>query len=115
MCIRDRDMRYPGTPLLTLEGHIGPVNQVQWHPKKSGVLVSCGDDCQVLYWDTSALLGQTSSNTARWNNQNVVHTVDTPQMAYTTETEANNLVLNPSGTHVGTVNGKTFTAINLNT
>lgn len=109
------DMRYPGTPLLTLEGHIGPVNQVQWHPKKSGVLVSCGDDCQVLYWDTSALLGQTSSNTARWNNQNVVHTVDTPQMAYTTETEANNLVLNPSGTHVGTVNGKTFTAINLNT
>ncbi|CDO93839.1 unnamed protein product [Kluyveromyces dobzhanskii CBS 2104] len=109
------DMRYPGSPLVTLEGHIGPVNQVQWHPKKSGVLVSCGDDCQVLYWDINALLGQTVSNNSRWANQNVVHNVDTPQMAYTTDTEANNLVLNSTGSHVGTVHGKTFTAINLST
>ncbi|KAL2708986.1 hypothetical protein KLU848_2425 [Kluyveromyces marxianus] len=107
------DMRYPGTPLLTLEGHIGPVNQVQWHPKRPGVLASCGDDCQVLYWDINSLLGQSATSSTRWANSNVVHSVDTPQMAYTTETEANNIVFNAQGSHVGVVHGKTFTAVGL--
>ena len=110
------DMRYPGAPLLTLEGHIGPVNQIQWDPKKPGVLVSCGDDCQVLCWDINALITQNPSTSQRWTTtQNLVHTVDTPQMAYTTETEANNIVINPQGTHVGAINGKTFTAIQIDT
>lgn len=109
------DMRYPGSPLLTLEGHIGAINQLQWDTKKSGVLISCGDDCQVLYWDLNNFLGQPITGSFQKTSPNVDHTSDTPQMSYSTENEINNIVWNPAGTHVGAVSGKVFTAINIPT
>ncbi|CAI4053992.1 hypothetical protein SUVZ_16G0390 [Saccharomyces uvarum] len=45
------DMRNPESPILTLEGHSSSVNEIKWHPTKRNVLLSCSDDCQVLYWD----------------------------------------------------------------
>ncbi|CAI4052705.1 hypothetical protein SKDZ_16G0300 [Saccharomyces kudriavzevii ZP591] len=45
------DMRNPESPILNLEGHTCSVNEIKWHPTKRNVLLSCSDDCQVLYWD----------------------------------------------------------------
>lgn len=48
------DMRNPESPILNLQGHGSSVNGIKWHPTKRNVLLSCGDDCQVLYWDLNS-------------------------------------------------------------
>lgn len=50
------DMRNPEAPVLTLNGHSSSINQIKWHPTKRNILLSCADDCQVLYWDLNAYL-----------------------------------------------------------
>lgn len=50
------DMRRPESPVLTLDGHSSSVNQIKWHPTKRNVLLSCGDDCQILCWDLNNYL-----------------------------------------------------------
>ncbi len=44
------DIRFPGTPIVVLEGHEAAVNSISWHPTKN-ILVSGADDCQALIWD----------------------------------------------------------------
>lgn len=56
------DMRNPGSPVFTLEGHNASVNQIKWHPTRRNVILSCGDDCQVLYWDINKWLDGTTVN-----------------------------------------------------
>ncbi|CCE62994.1 hypothetical protein TPHA_0D03590 [Tetrapisispora phaffii CBS 4417] len=59
------DMRNPGVPVLVLSGHSPSVNQIKWHPSKPYVLLSCGDDCQVLYWDLNSELNPKVTHLAR--------------------------------------------------
>ncbi|ANB14316.1 hypothetical protein AWJ20_5281 [Sugiyamaella lignohabitans] len=54
------DIRFPGVPIATLEGHQKPVNAISWAPAtgKNGqrrhILASGADDCQVLVWDVTS-------------------------------------------------------------
>ncbi|SCU83212.1 LAMI_0C02410g1_1 [Lachancea mirantina] len=109
------DMRFPGSPVLTLTGHTAAVNQIQWHPFKRNVLFSCGDDCQALYWDLSSSLHAAPSSTtssSKWNPNNLAHTSDVPQMAYNDEVyEINNLVLRPKGDWLGCTLGRQFQGV----
>ncbi|AMD21425.1 HER146Wp [Eremothecium sinecaudum] len=106
------DMRYPGSPILTLTGHVGAVNQIKWHPSKPHVLISCGDDCQVLYWDLLELLSDNALTSGtpqqRWSSSGTVHSVDVPQMSFTAQHEVNNLTWRPKGDWIGYVAGKRF-------
>jgi WD repeat-containing protein 68 len=49
--IRILDVRQPGQALLELQGHIAPVNCIEWSPSRRGTLASGGDDSLVLIWD----------------------------------------------------------------
>ncbi|EDO17368.1 hypothetical protein Kpol_1060p24 [Vanderwaltozyma polyspora DSM 70294] len=125
------DMRNPGSPVLTLEGHSAAVNQIKWHPKKSNVLLSCGDDCQVLYWDLNEWLSPTSLSAnenkvnandgpisgqqinapvSQWNQSNVQNVLDVPAMCYSNrQQEINNIAWRPhGGDWFGCVSGKKF-------
>ncbi|AAS53217.2 AFL157Cp [Eremothecium gossypii ATCC 10895] len=106
------DMRYPGSPMLLLEGHAAPVNQLKWHPSKPNVLATCGDDCQILYWDLLELLSAsqvwTGLTQQRWSTTSTVRTLETPQMSYTAQYEVNNFVWRPSGDWIGYTAGKRF-------
>ena len=52
------DMRNPDSPLVVLNGHSASINQIKWHPTKKNTLISCSDDCQVLFWDISSYFDQ---------------------------------------------------------
>lgn len=75
------DIRVPGVPLTTLDGHTRPVNSIVWAPGagkngyKRHILASSGDDCQVLLWDVTDAHslrpdGTSNSNTNITNNNN---------------------------------------------
>ncbi|SMN21555.1 similar to Saccharomyces cerevisiae YPL247C Putative protein of unknown function [Maudiozyma saulgeensis] len=122
------DMRNPESPVLTLDGHSGSINQIKWHPTKRNILMSCGDDCQVLCWDLNKYLG-TGSPTATVSDSNGTTStlnktsqdqdidmsgdnkkVDMPSFHYSSGTEEiNNIAWRPdNGNWLGTVSGKTF-------
>ncbi|CEP62514.1 uncharacterized protein LALA0_S05e07338g [Lachancea lanzarotensis] len=114
------DMRYPGTPVWTLDGHSGAVNQIQWHPTRHNVLLSGGDDCQALVWDlnTQTSAGGSagsggSGGTAKWSSGKMgVQSMDTPQQAYDdTNYEINNVVWRPEGDWFGANMGRHFQAV----
>lgn len=108
------DMRYPGSPVLTLEGHISAVNQIQWHPSRRNVLLSCSDDCQVLYWDLNTWLSSSAvaSTASKWNANNIVHSLDVPQQAYTDAPyEVNNIVWRPQDDWFGCNMGRQFQSV----
>lgn len=125
------DMRNPGSPVLVLEGHSAAVNQMKWHPLKRNFLLSCSDDCQVLYWDLNNYISgqpivqdqdqnvdssQHQSNTvAKWNSKNVLRTLDTPSMFYSNDgKEINNIAWRPQGGDwFGSVAGKVFQNVRL--
>ena len=116
------DMRNPESPVLTLEGHLSAVNQIKWHPTKRNVLLSCGDDCQVLCWDLNLYLGSPSlihkpipeSNIMRTDDRNMGgqsnEVLDTPNLFYSNDSqEINNIVWRPHrGEWFGYVSGKNF-------
>lgn len=127
------DMRNPGSPILTLEAHTASVNQIKWHPIKKNVLLSCSDDCQVLYWDLNSSLSPpsidavktfTSGNTdptgatndqvdpavSKWNAKNILHKLDKPKMFYVNKgQEVNNIVWRPQGGEwFGSIGAKRF-------
>lgn len=58
--VRILDLRNVGVPLYTLEHHSAPVNAIGWHPTKN-MLLTGGDDCQVLVYDFSSLTSDNSS------------------------------------------------------
>lgn len=122
------DMRNPESAVLTLEGHSGSINQIKWHPTKRNILMSCGDDCQVLCWDLNKYL-TTGSPTSTTSTTSGSHPMlnkssdgqdidmnednkkfDTPSFHYSNDTtEVNNITWRPdSGNWLGTVSGKTF-------
>ncbi|SCU81075.1 LAME_0B05556g1_1 [Lachancea meyersii CBS 8951] len=112
------DMRYPGAPVWTLDGHSAAVNQIQWHPSRHNVLISGGDDCQALVWDINTQQASSSAATAstastRWNNgKTSAHSIEIPQQAYDdTNYEINNLVWRPEGDWFGCNMGRQFQAV----
>ncbi|CUS23122.1 LAQU0S08e02608g1_1 [Lachancea quebecensis] len=108
------DMRYPGAAVLTLEGHIGAVNQIQWHPSRHNVLLTCGDDCQALLWDLNTHLSAPASNavSSKWNSSKATRCVDTPQEAYSDANyEINNIVWRPQGDWFGCNLGRHFQSV----
>lgn len=116
------DMRNPESPVLILEGHSSAVNQIKWHPTKRNVLLSCGDDCQVLYWDLNLYLGSPNiihkpipeSNIISNGDKNMKvpgnEVLDTPNLFYSGDSqEINNIVWKPHrGDWFGYVSGKKF-------
>ncbi|CAD1783790.1 similar to Saccharomyces cerevisiae YPL247C Putative protein of unknown function [Maudiozyma barnettii] len=122
------DMRNPESPVLTLEGHSGTINQIKWHPTKRNILMSCGDDCQVLCWDLNKYLetgtpttaasdsdGQTPMLNKNSQEQDIDMSgdnkkVNMPDFYYSSGTEeVNNIAWRPDdGNWLGTVSGKTF-------
>ncbi|CCH58031.1 hypothetical protein TBLA_0A02310 [Henningerozyma blattae CBS 6284] len=130
------DMRNPGTPVLTLDGHSAPINQIKWHPTKKNTILSSSDDCQVLYWNLNDPLtispsenGEISANSSSvninsdqaqdassmsnvpiWNTRNDIKSMDTPFMSYTSKgREVNNIVWRPrNGDWFGAISGKRF-------
>ncbi|CCC70999.1 hypothetical protein NCAS_0G01120 [Naumovozyma castellii] len=130
------DMRNPESPLMILEGHSASVNQIKWHPIKRNVLLSGGDDCQVLYWDLNKCTASSDpvattkdddiamdeeqgypvttptepQNTGRTAKTLPVR-VDTPTLCYTNNKnqEINNIVWRPQrGDWFGYVSGRSF-------
>ncbi|CCK69826.1 uncharacterized protein KNAG_0D00740 [Huiozyma naganishii CBS 8797] len=123
------DMRNPESPALTLKGHSSLVNQIKWHPTKRNVLLSCSDDCQVLYWDLNTALDgstPTSSSTSITGDTDISmagtgyeHAIaddtrgkvlDTPNLFYANESqEINNIAWRPQrGDWFGYVSSKKF-------
>lgn len=120
------DMRNPESPVLTLEGHSSSINQIKWHPTKRNILLSCGDDCQVLYWDLNSYLGKPnvlpkpSGDVSMMGNDEATkgqnHKVlDTPNQFYSGGSqEINNIVWRPQrGDWFGYVCGKKFQNVRL--
>lgn len=70
------DIRVPGVPLTTLDGHTRAVNSISWAPGtgkngyKRHLLASSGDDCQVLLWDTTDAPNLRASNKVNSGNNN---------------------------------------------
>lgn len=110
------DMRYPGSPISTLDGHKAAVNQIRWHPSEPDILLSCADDCQILYWDLKQLNSETLKSSIpeqRWFSSNNVCSMEMPQMSYTAQFEVNNIVWRPKGNWVGYVAGNKFCNLKL--
>ena len=126
------DMRNPESPVLTLDGHSGSINQIKWHPTKRNVLMSCADDCQVLCWDINKSLndgspavsssptkssdaqgmteGSTSGDYDMTGEEDNGKVLDIPSFHYSSQTEeVNNIIWRPeNGNWLGTVSGKRF-------
>ncbi|KAI9034534.1 WD40-repeat-containing domain protein [Hyaloraphidium curvatum] len=76
------DIRVPAVPVTELVGHVGYVNAVQWAPQSSGHIVTAGDDAQALVWEiVAATKGKP---------------IHDPILAYTAESEINQLSWNAS-------------------
>ncbi|ODQ83021.1 hypothetical protein BABINDRAFT_159496 [Babjeviella inositovora NRRL Y-12698] len=126
------DMRYPGVPVATLEGHSAPVNDIKWHPTKNWLL-SGGDDCQALVWDCTNIdrdraaytqqgyypsaspgVGTPGSPSGMPSAPAIPGMVeDTPILAYYEAMEVNNVCWDRDGSWFGAVSGKGFQAVKL--
>lgn len=115
------DMRNPESPVLILDGHDASINQIKWHPTKRNILLSCGDDCQILCWDINkylenGVLPTTSSEIEPARDSQDIEMlkdekiVGTPNSFFTNGTEeVNNIVWKPdNGNWLGAVGGKKF-------
>lgn len=107
------DMRSPGSPLLTLEAHTAPINQIKWHPTRRNVLLSASDDCQVLYWDLNTHLDSESTKDTTPDSQ-PDSTVQKPAMFYASGgQEVNNIVWRPQGDWFGAISHKRFQTVKI--
>ena len=99
------DLRSVGLPLYTLHSHSAPVNSIAWHPKKN-MLLSGGDDSQVLVHDFSS--------SADLDEIAVPHGKDPlPAYSFSSPMEVNSVCWNPTGEWVGINSGKQFQACQL--
>lgn len=102
------DLRKVGMPLYRLNDHQGTVNSIAWHPTKN-MLLSGGDDCQVLIHDFSKLNSRnTDKNNS--NNSNYSSNQYLPNYSFPTENEINYVSWSPDGDWVGFNAGKRFQA-----
>lgn len=74
------DIRVPAMPVAELGGHVAPVNGVMWAPHSACHICTAGDDYQALIWDLGGLPAP----------------VEDPILAYTAESEVNQLVWSAS-------------------
>ncbi|KAK9463881.1 WD40-repeat-containing domain protein [Lipomyces oligophaga] len=100
------DIRSPGTPVVELDAHSGPVNAVEWSPQKRNILASAGDDCQILIWDVAASPMASTSSLLSTSRGDIA-------LAYTETSEVNNITWNASGDWVCSVAGRGVQAIRL--
>ena len=127
------DMRKPVSPVLTLSGHRAAVNQIKWHPTRRNVLLSCSDDCQIMYWDLSRELITSGGNSSHNNNgsdsnhnssssrhsqggsstKNNNTVLQIPEMVHSNSSEeVNNISWRPNkGDWFGLVSGKKFSNV----
>jgi WD repeat-containing protein 68 len=100
------DIRAPGVPIATLDGHQKAVNSIQWAPgagkngQRRHVLASGGDDCQVLMWDLTADNGASPAMAGI-----------TPISCYTDTMEVNNITWNATADWLGVVSGRAFQGV----
>ena len=108
------DVRAPGTPILELRGHSGPVNSVAWGPPSQGLgrngpskgmICTGGDDAQCLVYDlasatlrTASAQGRRSRNSqsgtasrASPSNESLRIGAEVPVLAYTAPSMVNNV------------------------
>ncbi|KAL1919634.1 uncharacterized protein VTP21DRAFT_1565 [Calcarisporiella thermophila] len=88
------DVRRPGQPLIELRGHSSPVNTIGWAPHLRNLLVSGGDDSQVLVWDLedNQHSNHPSENVMLGAPPPTAHKVIShPILAYTAEAEVDQL------------------------
>ncbi|GME77493.1 unnamed protein product [Ambrosiozyma monospora] len=114
------DLRLPGTPIKTLQSHSGTVNSISWHPTKN-LLLSGGDDCQVLIHDLSDL--ESSPSTPKSNNgleslsssstSVNAYNGDLAKFGYYEEYEVNNTCWSPDGDWVAVNSGRKLQAVKL--
>lgn len=97
------DIRQPGSPILELVAHAAPVSAVQWAPNSRNLIASCGDDSQVLVWDCNNATTGT----------NGVTTCQDPVLAWTAESEVNNLSWNGEGDRIIAAYAKTVQVLKL--
>ncbi|KAK9465252.1 WD40-repeat-containing domain protein [Lipomyces arxii] len=88
------DIRSPGAPVVELEAHSGNVNAVEWAPNQSNLLATASDDCQVLVWDVTS------------NRSDIA-------LAYTENSEVNNISWNSKGDWIAAVSGRGVQAVRL--
>ncbi|CCF58702.1 hypothetical protein KAFR_0F01060 [Kazachstania africana CBS 2517] len=102
------DMRNSESPVLVLEGHKSAINQIKWHPTKRYILLSCSDDCQVLYWDlNSTFSGNTvasPSNNAENGSMTTENSSTTNGSAYPSSTEMQGMDDSKSSSNVSVKN-----------
>lgn len=96
------DIRQPGSALLELDAHAASVNAIKWAPHSRNLIASCADDCQVLVWDCNN--AENTSGTARARE---------PVMAWTAESEVNNLAWNTEGDKLCAAYGRSVQGLKL--
>lgn len=94
------DIRQPGTAILELEAHAGSVNAVQWAPNSRHLIATCADDSQVFVWDCNN--AEQSKGTSRCTE---------PALAWTAESEVNNISWNADGDRIASAFGKTVQSL----
>jgi len=108
------DMRIPGKPVYELKAHRAPVQAIGWGASEGAMLATAGDDHQLLIWDLSpsamsprqpvrspAMSGSPHPDAG----QAVTRSVSDPVMAYTAQSEINNLTWSPPMSSMGLMNG----------
>lgn len=107
------DLRHVGVPLYTLKSHASSVNSIAWHPKKN-MLLSGGDDCQVLVHDLTGSPEDVQQQQQGDDHSAPVHTQDKlPSYSFSAAMEVNSVCWSPDGSWVGLNSGKQFQACHL--
>ncbi|BFZ55350.1 hypothetical protein PYCC9005_002390 [Savitreella phatthalungensis] len=123
------DVRRPGTPLLELDAHVGTVNALAWCPTAKNILATVADDAQILVWDLNANAspgqtpvtpasttvggGSAGSATSAGSSGATMARIREPLMAYTAESELNNLAWSGDGTKIVTTFGRHVQVVRL--
>ncbi|KAL1916037.1 uncharacterized protein VTP21DRAFT_6041 [Calcarisporiella thermophila] len=120
------DIRVPGVPYAELRGHGASVNCCGWAPHLKNLVVSGGEDAQVLVWDLAVggaqpgaetSVGGSSSATGDTgrgggSGRNTTRLITDPVFAYTAEAEVNQLNWSKVNTDwMAIVHGKTMQAL----
>lgn len=112
------DIRKPGTAILQLESHASSINALQWAPDSRSLIASCGDDCQVLVWDcnhnsTAELGGGGGGASGGFGGASDMARCREPVLAWTAESEVNNISWSAEGDRIATAYGKSVQILKL--
>lgn len=96
------DIRQPGSAVLELDAHASAINAIKWAPNSRNLIASCGDDSQVLMWDCN--ISEQINGTARSRE---------PALAWTADSEVNNIAWNSEGDRICAAYGRTIQALKI--